>query len=418
MGVQELHQVREQLKQDLDALSRVGHRFAGSEGERAMLHEVRKRLPDGVGSRIEGFVAYTSPSFVLGVHALALLITGLVGLALPQVATVLCAGVTLHLAAELMGRFSLLRWVLPKSASYNLVVPIAAERPLGSIVVSAPLDIPRWRPSRPRWLVRPAKAVFVAAIVVTAILLLRSLAEPWGRPTQGMYVASLLVLGAAVALGAVAHRRSGGDQEDASGAAALIQLTQRLVEDPPPGLDVWVVFTGCGHAYQNGMHAFLAMRRGRLPDPVLVLALDHPGQAPMGAVISEGPLFAQRHRSTGPALIERLRWAGVSIPSVDRPSVTDARAALLWGYRALALSGGGGISTPTSTLRAVGVAEAVVRLYAEDLARVPDVDPSLREVVADPSDDSSDDPSEDSEPPPEAEEVAAPQPEPVPVEAR
>lgn len=374
----------ERTRDDLDALSRVAHRYAGTEGEREMLHQVRSRLPEGARSRIEGFVAWTSPGLVVGAHALALLVSGVLGLWHPLISALACGLFTLSLIGEGGGRYSLLRRVLPKSASYNLVWRHEGEAPLGTLVIAAPLDTPRWRPERPRWLKRPMRLVLVAAVVVTAVVTLRALAEPWGRPTQGMYVGSLVVLGAAVAIGAIAHRRAQGVQEDASGPAALLELVRRFERDPPPGLDVWAVWTGCGHAYQNGMHAFLAMRRGRLKEPVLVLALDDPGRAPLRAVVSEGPLWAQHHRPTGPALVERLRWAGLELQQKDTAGITDARAAMLWGYRALGLSGGYGPTTAEDTLRAVEVTEAIARLYAEDLRRVPDLHPSLRHLLPQP----------------------------------
>lgn len=347
-----------------------------------MLHQVRSRLPEDLQGRIQGFVAYTSPAFVVGVHAAALLLSGLLGLFQPHLAAVSCALVATSLVAEGTGRWSLLRWLLPKSASYNLVVHLPARsQALGALIVAAPLDVPRWRPERPRWLRRPMRPVVVAALIVTALLLLRALAEPWGRPTQGMYSASLVVLGLAVALAMVAHRRTGGARSDASGPVALLELVRRIREDRPDHVDVWAVFTGCGNAYQNGMHAFLAVHRRRIVDPVLVVALDDPGRSPLGAVVSEGPLWPQHHRPTGPALIERLRWAGAKIPVVDTPRVTDARAAMLWGYRALALAGGDGVSHTESTTWAVDVLGALIDMYGSDLAQVPDVSPALTRVV-------------------------------------
>jgi len=359
------------VREDLDNLAEIGHRYAGSEGERAMLHQIKGRMPDGVRAHIEGFVAFTSPAFVVGVHSLALLAAGLLGFVHPLLAAVLCATITVSLVAEGTGRLSVMRWILPKSASYNLHHAFSAEKPLGSLVIAAPLDTPRWRPDRPAWLIRPLKAVLVAATVVTGILVLRSMAEPWGRPTQGMYVGSLIVLATAVALTGIAHRRVGGIREDVSGPAALLALARRLQDAPVKNLDIWLLFTGCSHAYQNGMHAFLAMRGSRLHDPLLVIAVDEPGCGELGAVVSEGPLWPQHHRPTGPALVERLRWAGARIPAVDHNNVTDARAALLWGYRALALVGSDGDSTPESTAAAADVLESLARLYAEDLARVP-----------------------------------------------
>jgi hypothetical protein len=394
----------ERIQEDLEELRQVGHRYAGSEGEREMLDRVRERLPEGVSSRIEAFVAFVSPAFVLGAHATALLGGGLLGLRYPLVAAVLCSFVTVSLLSEGTGRTSVLRRFLPKQRSYNLVWRRQLERPLGTLVLTAPLDIPRWRPDQPSWLPRPMRAVMYAAFVVTGLLWLNALAEPWGRPTQGMYVASLVVLGVTVLLGVAAHRRSEGVREDASGPAALLELVRRFQTDAPEGLDIWVVFTGCGYAYQNGMGAFLGMRGKRLPDPVLVLSFDEPGIPPLGAVVSEGPLIPQHHRPTGPALVERLRWAGLDIQSVDTNRITDARAAMLWGYRALALAGGGeGQPTAEGTLRAVEVAEAISRLYAEDLRRVPNLHPRLQGLLpapTDPEPEGEGEPREEAEPVP------------------
>jgi len=352
----------------MKALGQIGHRYAGTEGERAMVHAVKSRLPPESRARVEGFVAYTSPAFVTGLHAAVLLAAGVLGFVQPLAATLICAAVTAHLVSESTGGFSVIRRVLPKDPSYNLVQHLPAGDAHGTVVVTAGLDQPRWRPSTP-WALRPLRAIIGAASIVTIILLGRSLAEPWGRPTQGMYIAALVVLAVSVGMAAFAHRRA-GTREDASAPAALLEMLRRLRERPLPGLDVWVVFTGCSHAYQNGMGAFLAMRKGNLVDPLFVLALDRPGCADVGAVVAEGPVMPVQHRPTGPAMVERLRWAGLEIDTVDRPYVTDARAARLWGYRALALSGSDGPSDPAVAARTVDIAESIVRLYAEDVDRV------------------------------------------------
>ncbi|MEQ1506300.1 MAG: hypothetical protein ABMB14_28975 [Myxococcota bacterium] len=381
-----MNDTSDRIRTDLEALARVAHRYAGTEGEREMLHQVRSRLAeDSAGRvRIEGFVAYTSPGLVLGAHALALFVAGLIGLSWPLPAALACALVTVSLVSEGLGQYSVLRRILPKSASYNLVWRRQTEGALGTLIVTAPLDTPRWRPNRPRWLRRPMQLLLGAAAALTMVVTLRALAEPWGRPTQGMYVASLGVLAGSVAVGIVLHRRAGGVHEDPSGPAALLELVRRFEADPPPSLDVWAVFTGCGFAYQNGMHAFLAMRRGRLVEPTLVVALSEPGRPRLRAVVSEGPLIPQHHRPTGPALVERLRWAGLDLASADLPGVTDARAAMSWGYRAVALAGGSEPPTVDDTVRAVEVTEAIGRLYAEDLRRVPDLHPTLRHLLPQP----------------------------------
>ncbi len=375
----------DRIREDLEALSQVPHRFAGSPGERAMLDGVRARLPDGAAARVEGFVAFTSPGLVLGIHAGALLLAALLGLAAPLSGLALGALATASLYAEGTGKRSLLRWILPKQASYNLAVRAAAERPVGTVILTAPLDVPRWRIRGPSWFRRPLQAVLIAGGVLVGLLALRALALPWGGTGQGIFVGVFAVLLASFGVGASAHRRPGELAGDASGPAVLLELVRRFRASPVAGVDVWFAFTGCGHAYQNGMHAFLAMRGDRLTKPILVLALDDPGRAPLGAVVTEGPLFPEHHRPTGPALVERLRWAGLQIPSIDHPEVTDARAALRWGYRALALAGGDGLPSAEMAAKAADVTEALVRLYAYDVARTADFAPLVGELALGPA---------------------------------
>ncbi|MEQ1567190.1 MAG: hypothetical protein ABMA64_16235 [Myxococcota bacterium] len=371
----------DRVTEELRALGAVAHRYAGTEGEREMLHQVRSRLPEGARTRIEGFVAFAFPWAIHAGHAAALVAGGLVGLYRPLLAAVICTVATASLIAEGTGRFSVLRRMLPKSASYNLVWRREVDDALGSLVVTAPLDAPRYVPLRPRWLRRPLQLLVVAASVLTFLIWLRALAEPWGRPSLSMYVVSLAVLAGSMLVGAVAHRWNPSPVDDASAPAALLELVRRWQTDPPPGLDLWVVFTGCGYAYQNGMHAFLAMRGARLRQPALVVALSQPGRPPLRAVVSEGTLVPHEHRPTGPALVERLRWAGVDLPSTDTATVTDARAATQWGSRAVALRGGGGIATGADTVRAVEVAESIAWLFADDLRRVQLNPPHRQELV-------------------------------------
>lgn len=372
---------RDVIREDLESLSKVAHRYAGTEGEREMLNLVKGRIAAPERSRVEGFVAFTSPGFVIGAHALVLLLAGGLGLRAPLVAAAICALASASLVAEGFGWYSVARRLLPKSPSYNLVWQRPADVALGSLVVTTPLDVPRWRRERPRWLKRPMQLLLGAALVMTFALTTRALAEPWGRPTQAMVATLVLVLVGSVFTGAILHRRAPDVHEEATGPAALLELVRRFEADPPPGLDVTVVFTGCGHAYQNGMHAFLAVRGRRLREPVLVLALDDPGRPALRVLASEGPLWPLHHRPTGPALVERLRWAGLEVRLTDSSGSTDARAARLWGYRALALSGGIGTPSLDDTVRAVEVAEAVCRLYADDVRRAPELPPSLRHLL-------------------------------------
>ena len=97
---------------------------------------------------------------------------------------------------------------------------------------------------------------------------------------------------------------------------------------------------------------------------MLVIALDDPGRAPIQAVVSEGALISRPHRPTGPALVERMRWAGHELPAIDLPAETDANAALLAGVRGLGIAG-----DPDDSTAGVARAARLTRAEIEETFR-------------------------------------------------
>jgi hypothetical protein len=369
----------EHLTRDLEALAAVPARFAGTQGERQMLDAVRQRLPAGLAPRAEGLVAHTSPAWFLALHAVLLLAAGVLGVWQPGWAGVATAALTASLVLEADGRGSPLRWPFPKHASYNLVARAVSEHSIGAVVFVAPLDVPRWRPDLPRWFRRrPVQGLISAGVVVTGSCLLRAIAdETAAEEVHRVYIFALVVLGLAAGLSMLGNRRVPPRTSDTTGPAVVLELARRLSERPIPGVDTWFLFTGCGYAYQEGMRAFLACHAPHgsnpsawsLRDPALVIGLHEPGRGSLAAVISEGPLRVEPHRPTGPALAERLRWAGVDLREGERPGATDANAATRHGLRALTLAGVG-VPTVENTHRAAEIAETLARWYADDLHQV------------------------------------------------
>ena len=358
------------LAAELEALINDQPREAGSEGEFAMIDTIKGRIATAEKPRIEGFVGHSSPEVVVGIHALLLLIVGLVGMVQPALAAGICALVTASLVAEGIGTMSAVRWVLRKSPSYNLVAKLPAKDAVGTVVFVAPLDSRRWRPQvAGRMIKRPLKGVLAAALVVTVIVGLRALAEPWGKPTIGLYVGSLAVLAVTMVVGAIAHRRHYVGSGDVSDLAVVVELLHRFHERPTELLDAYFLFAGCSRAHQDGVHAFIDRREKNFKRPVLFIGLEEPSRVPLAATVSEGSLWAQHHRPTGPALIERLRWAGVKISMMDRPGATNSRAAMARGFRAMTICGGDGQEDLTQVEAAADVAERVARWFEEDLAR-------------------------------------------------
>lgn len=363
----------DRIARDMEALGELEGRYAGTEGERAALHAIRQRAPEGWLVRVEGFVGHIRPDQVIGVHVVLLILIGLFGVWWPGWASLGAVVVTLSLFGEATGRSAILRWLLGRSASYNLVARDARPEPRGSVVVVTSLDVSRWKRQRRSGLrigERAWQAMFWSALGVTGFMGVRAIGEPLGPTTLDLYLVSLALLAVTALLRAVTLRVDREGSSASGGPAVLLELLDRFASEPVPGVEVWCVFTGCSHAYQDGMRHFLDLHRDSLRDPVLVLALDEPERTPLHAVVSEGPVFAQIHRSTGPALIERLRWAGIDLPEIRLYGATNARAAQLKGYRSLALSGGDGPPNPAAAHRAADLVEVMVRWFAADVAEV------------------------------------------------
>lgn len=361
IGPKELHQ----------RLSEVVPRLAGSVGERAMLDAVAGMLPESLEKRVEGFVGRKRPVAYFGAHLLGLIVGGFCGFWSPLIAAFICGVLTVSLAGEWTGQFKVFRWVLPRVSSYNLVARIRADEPIGSVVIVAPLDMSRWRLSPPTWLRRwTIQSVFLSGVVVTALIALRSMAPSFGLWGLRFYVISLVILVVVALSGAVLHRRTSDQTVDASAPASLVQLAQRLHEGPSLDLDVWMAFTGCRYAFHGGMEAFLRRHRRSLVGPALVIGLDEPGAGALLAAVSEGALWPRQHRPTGPALMERLRWAGLDVAEVDLPRSTDAHQASLIGFRSLSLVGAGGESSPESESKVADVLKVLIEWYSVDLAHL------------------------------------------------
>lgn len=362
------------IAEDMAALQGIGGRFSGTEGERAALHAIRQRVDaQGWLVRVEGFVAHTRLEQVALSHVALLLVVGVIGIWAPFWCLPLAALITASLLGEATGTFTLLRRLLLKSPSYNLVARNRQVEPVGSVVISANVDVPRsHRPRRsgPRLRERTFQLMFWSATLVTLYLFVRAIADPFGPLTLQMHLGLLGLLAGSCLLRLAARRPDPEGREDGGGPAVLLELMRRLEADPVDGIETWIAFTGCGQADGAGIRHFLDLHRNALVEPVFVLHLDRPARSPLMAVTAEGPVFAREHRATGPSLVERLRWAGVELPEIRLFDPTDARAVTVRGNRALALSGGDGEASLEAARNAADLVEVMVRWYAQDVAQV------------------------------------------------
>ena len=179
-----MSETHEQIQADLHTFSACRGRFAADEGEREMLHAVRARIHESDECTTEGFVSPSYSEVFVGVHVAMLLVGGLVGFWWPIGGGAITALGTLGLVAETTGRFSWAHVMLMRHAAYNLVIRHRIPQAKGSM-----FDTPRctsvqkWSTPWIRWTRRPLQWVFLAAMILLSLMVLRALGEPLGpRP--------------------------------------------------------------------------------------------------------------------------------------------------------------------------------------------------------------------------------------------
>lgn len=150
------------------------------------------------------------------------------------------------------------------------------------------------------------------------------------------------VLGVAAALVLEASRGATvpGASDNATGVAAVLELTGRLDAEPLPGTEVVVILPGSEESGMGGMAAWLRTARGGLdPATTLVLGLDTLGAGEPVVLSAEGPLWRVRYREQDLELAEAAaRGAGLDPPRRFRlGGWTDPGLAALAGLPAISL---------------------------------------------------------------------------------
>lgn len=295
----------ERLKADVAALAAMDRGSAA--GERDSARWIAGRLGDG---RLEPFRFQGTYGWVHALHCLAGLVAPLPAL--------------LSLELEASGRLQWLRRLLPAGEGCNVV----AERGSGpaTVVVVAHHDAARtglvWHPrlvalGAARNLRRRRIDGYEQPLALGFLLAAF-------RPTRRLGRA-LLLLGAALQIDVARGATVPGANDNATGVAALLALA----EDPPPGVRLVLVATGCEESGMGGMAAFLRAHAFD-PETTLFLSLDTLGCGTPIVLSGEGTLREHRYADADLALAgDAPRWR--------IGGWTDPILARFAGYRALSV---------------------------------------------------------------------------------
>lgn len=288
-------------------------RDSAGAGEREAAAWLAGRLRE-VGARdvrVEPFRYQGTYAWAHAAHAAA----GLLAARLRSRTLALAALASLELEAS--GRNQWIRRVLPASEGANVVarVPARGER-RGTLVLAAHHDAARtgltWHPriqeaGAARKLRRRSVDPFMAPTALGFLLVALG-----ARRLGSALLATSILADADIARSPTVP----GASDNATGVAALIDMTERLLAEPLDGVEVIVLSNGCEESGMGGMAAFLRAHKGELdPAKTLVLGLDTLGAGTPIVCRAEGTMLTHRYRDEDLALAdEGARLAGLEPP--------------------------------------------------------------------------------------------------------
>jgi hypothetical protein len=336
------------LAEELQAI----HRPSASEGERRAAEWLVARLAEvGAEARIEAEPAHGTYWWPLGVGAAA---GALAGLATLRGRRLLGAALGGAAAAGMATDFPpgkrLLRRLLPRRTTYNVVCEIGPADAERTVVVMAHHDAPHsgivFHPGVPRVADRlgliertdtspPLMAPVLAGPVLAAV----------GALSGSRALAKLAILfgaGSTAAMVEIGMREVvPAANDNGSAVVALVALAKRLQEQPAEGVRTILLSAGSEESFSEGMKAFGERHFDELPrESTFFLCLESIGSPHLLVLRGEGFLKMREYPARALALVEGLAeelglWL---FPNLRLRSGTDGLEALAAGYETAVLA--------------------------------------------------------------------------------
>jgi hypothetical protein len=294
------------LLAEIDALTEVGRRAPGSDAERRAAAHLRERLRElGRETELESIDVWPNWPLAYAILAATAVVGSVVSVSVAALgaALVLVSAVLTFLDAGLL--LPTLRRPLGRRASQNVVSGGDRERP-GLLLLVAHVDAGRGgialsqkaeeRRATVGNLIRrpigPLEPLFWAELAVLACCLLRLPGLEGVILTTIQFIpTALLIVAIALLLDIALSGTKGGDNDNASGVALALRLTERFGGGRLDHFDVHVLLTGGQKALAAGARAFLKRHKRELAgERTVVLNLDAVGAGTVRYTEREGPL--------------------------------------------------------------------------------------------------------------------------------
>jgi low affinity Fe/Cu permease len=311
--------------QEVDELTEIAPRRAGSEGERRAARHLQQRL-QALGLEAQLEPTRVRPNFGLthAVHAVAGVVASVLSVYVPGLGLLLAAATTISAFGDLTGSFHLLRALTPVRASQNVISREDSEKP-GLIVLVAHYDAPLTGMLLNRRLRVWPRAMFISLAVITVCAggRLLGIQATWFTVIQFIPTVVLIALTplfADVAISATAK----GTADNASGVATVLRLAESHA-NKLRHFNLMVVLTGASAHEGLGLRAWLKRHRKELStDSSAVISVDNVARGTAAYAIKEGPVITARMH---PTLIELTPESGTSYTSRELSDAILARAA-------------------------------------------------------------------------------------------
>src|SRR5262245_11167421 len=257
-------------------------RGPGTDAERRAANALAARLR-GMGRRaeIEPFFAHPQFAVVHLIHAVLGIAGSLVATVQPAFgfALVLFAAASTYL--DLTTRFYLVRSLLFRRASQNVVSPGNQPAAPARLILMAHYDAARTGyvfskskrirrlPERTRLTLGPFRIFFWLGLAPLLPILgarMAGLDATWLNAVQAIPTI-VLVLAAFLLIDIALSQIVPGAYDNASGVAAVLSAAEELSASAPENLDVWIVLTGSEESLCEGSRAFIRSRRKELDRP-------------------------------------------------------------------------------------------------------------------------------------------------------
>jgi Peptidase family M28 len=300
-----------------------GPRPPGSDAERRAAQHLCRRL-EGLGreAHTEGFSVWPAWATGYAINAGIAIVGSVVAVSSAKLGTglvLLAAALTFF---DLAGIVPTTRRLLGRRASQNVVSwgDLDAE---GALVLVAHYDSGPLR-------TRPLRPMFLAMLVLLACCVLRVAGMEGTALTIVQFIPTVvLIVYVALLLDIALSPAAPGENDNASGVAVALSLTERLNEVDLGYFGVHVLFTGSQKAMAQGMRAFLQTHRRQLtPSDTVVLNIDAVGGGELRETKREGPLLTvgSHPQLTGnletDSFVNREPSDGYAAASAGLPSVT------------------------------------------------------------------------------------------------